>query len=159
MVPRNCALTCLGGRQLWGQTSTSSVMKVVNFLQSNQLSPFCLRIFSPSPLGKWHYLLMQILSTQLKSTYVVHKPQRAPACLCLDILSKQIRWLILKKNTQVEEVGAFFSRLIFRDEQLINVEMTRINLRLDTCSRTIYLLFALCFFFVPLSTQLLHNNF
>jgi len=54
------------------------------------------------------------------------------------------------------EVDAVFTRLIFRDEQLISAELTHQSPFAEMLD---YLLFTLCFFFVPFSTQFLYNIF
>lgn len=54
------------------------------------------------------------------------------------------------------EVGAVFTRLIFRDEQLISAELTHQSPFAEMLD---YLLFTLRFFFVPFSTQFLYNIF
>lgn len=54
------------------------------------------------------------------------------------------------------EVAVVFTRLVFRDEHLISAELTHQSPSAELLD---YLLFTLCFFFVPLSTQFLYNIF
>lgn len=86
----------------------------------------------------------------------MHKPQRAAACLCPDIFKAANPSININKEQMEIEVDAVFTRLIFRDEQLISAELTHQSPFAEMLD---YLLFTLCFFFVPFSTQFLYNIF